>query len=70
MSSDSTVSVDLKTLTGVKRSSLAKGLKVRWTDVQEDGKTVEQEERFLWVANRDDLFARLVGTQSGQWLHS
>ncbi|KAI0094874.1 hypothetical protein BDY19DRAFT_915067 [Irpex rosettiformis] len=64
-----TVTIDLKKLTGVKRSSLTKGLKVRWTNTQEDGKTAEQEERFLCVIGRDDLFARLVGSQSGRWLH-
>ncbi|KAI0692762.1 hypothetical protein BC835DRAFT_1277038 [Cytidiella melzeri] len=64
-----TMTVNLKNLTGAKRSGLAKGLKLSWTDVQEDGETTEQEERFLWVGGRDDLFARLVGNQSKQWLH-
>lgn len=64
-----TLTVDLKNLTWVKRSSLANGLKIRWTSVDDEGKTSEQEERFLWVVGRDDLFARLVGSQSRQWLH-
>lgn len=65
-----TIKIDLKTLIGVKRSGIAKGLKLGWTEVQEDGTTTEREERFLWVAGRDELFARLVGSQSGRWLHS
>ena len=59
------MTIDLKALTGVKRSGLTKGLKVRWTTQD----NTEHEEKFFWVVGRDDLFARLVGSQSGRWLH-
>jgi GRAM domain-containing protein 4 len=69
MSDAPTLIIDLKNLTRVKRSSLANGLKVHWTSVDNNGNTSELEERFLWVVGRDDLFARLVGSQSRQWRH-
>lgn len=63
-----TLTVDLKTLVGVKRSGLAKGLRIRWCETLENGVVEEKEEKFLFVSERDDLFARLIGTQSRRWL--
>jgi len=54
-------------LRGVKRSGLMKGISITWAPEElTDGE--EKEERFHWVGNRDELFARLVGSDGGSWI--
>lgn len=67
-SSTRAVTIDLKTIVGVKRSSLANGLRIRWSETRNNATTEEGNEKFLWVSGRDDLFARLIGSQSRRWL--
>lgn len=67
-SSAATTTVDLKSLIGVKRSSLAKGLRIRWSETQPNGIDEEKEEKFLCVSQRDELFAKLIGVQGRRWL--
>ncbi|KAG1825922.1 uncharacterized protein BJ212DRAFT_1443943 [Suillus subaureus] len=51
-------------LCGVKKTGLMKGLLISWVD-DEDGQI---EEKFHWVGNRDELFARLLGPDSARWM--
>lgn len=54
-------------LCGVKKTGLIKGLLVSWVD-GEEGHGKETEEKFHWVGNRDELFARLLGPDSARWM--
>jgi hypothetical protein len=60
------LAVPRASIRGVKKTDAlaVKGLAVRWTD--ENG--YERVEKFLWVKNRDDAFARLVSGGQQQWL--
>lgn len=60
-SSKPEISIKLERILAVKKSGVAKGLKVRWTEPDANGVEEERTERFLWVGDRDTLFARLVG---------
>ncbi|KIJ21764.1 hypothetical protein PAXINDRAFT_64721 [Paxillus involutus ATCC 200175] len=54
-------------LRGVKKSGLVKGISMVWVPTDSvDGR--EREERFHWVGNRDELFARLLGPDGGRWM--
>ncbi|KAF9229271.1 hypothetical protein BS17DRAFT_824514, partial [Gyrodon lividus] len=54
-------------LRGVKKSGLVKGISIMWVPTDSvDGR--EREERFHWVGNRDELFARLLGPDGGRWM--
>ncbi|KAF8846368.1 hypothetical protein BDN67DRAFT_39548 [Paxillus ammoniavirescens] len=54
-------------LRGVKKSGLVKGISMTWVPTDSvDGR--EREERFHWVGNRDELFARLLGPDGGRWM--
>lgn len=54
-------------LRGVRRSGLMKGIAIAWAPEESmDGE--EREEKFHWVGNRDELFARLVGSDGGSWI--
>jgi len=55
-------------LRGVKKSGLARGISITWVV---EGLMEEREDKFHWVANRDELFARLSvgsGSDGGRWL--
>ena len=64
-SSKPELSINLKDVLAVKKSGVTRGLKIRWVET-ESGE--EREERFLWVGDRDNLFARLVGWNGRRWL--
>ncbi|KAH6917395.1 hypothetical protein BKA70DRAFT_1487177 [Coprinopsis sp. MPI-PUGE-AT-0042] len=53
-------------ISGVKKIGLLKGLRISWQKTEE-GHSKEEEFKFSWVANRDDLFARLVGLGKQRW---
>lgn len=64
MSSNPTVTIILSRLQGVKKAGLMKGLTLKWrTDDDRD-----KEEIFRWVANREEMFARLIGLEGKQWI--
>jgi len=44
-----------------------KGLLISWI-VSENGREREIEEKFRWVGDRDDLFARLLGPNGARWM--
>ncbi|KAG0708846.1 hypothetical protein DFH29DRAFT_1035823 [Suillus ampliporus] len=54
-------------LCGVKKAGLMKGLLITWVE-DEEGRGREIEEKFHWVGNRDDLFARLLGPDGARWM--
>lgn len=60
------LNIPLNDLRAVKKVGLLKGLSVLWFD-RNTGE--EREEKFKWVGNRDELFARLVGASEGRrWM--
>ncbi|KAG1757589.1 hypothetical protein EDB19DRAFT_1901101 [Suillus lakei] len=54
-------------LCGVKKTGLMKGLLISWVE-DEEGRGKEIEEKFHWVGNRDELFARLLGPDGARWM--
>jgi GRAM domain-containing protein 4 len=63
--------IHLGSILAVKKSGVARGLKIRWTDTGPDGVLQdEREERFFWVGDRDNLFARLVSRNAQRRLGS
>jgi hypothetical protein len=67
MSSTAKVTIAFSDLRGVKKTGLLQGLSLRWAETQDDNGT-EKEERFIWVGDRDELFARLIGPNGQRWL--
>lgn len=64
MSATAKITIPFCQLQGVKKTGLLKGLSLRWSD--ERGGS--NEEKFMWVGNRDELFARLIGPDRRRWL--
>jgi hypothetical protein len=62
MSSSAKVVIPLDQITGIKKG-FSKAI-----SIQLPGDGTPNIERFLWVYERDDLFARLVGTGGRKWL--
>jgi GRAM domain-containing protein 4 len=67
MSSAAKVTIAFSDLRGVKKTGLLQGLSLRWAETQ-DNRETEKEERFIWVGDRDELFARLIGPNGQRWL--
>ncbi|ESK86647.1 hypothetical protein Moror_9708 [Moniliophthora roreri MCA 2997] len=65
MSPNPKVSFPMSYLVSVKKAGLLKGLTIKWCDPR-DGQ--EHEEVFKWVGGRDELFARLIGTDARKWM--
>lgn len=66
ISASATVTVAFSDLRGVKKTGIFKGLSVRWAESEGGG--TEKEEKFMWVGDRDELFARLIGPDGRRWL--
>ncbi|KAI6047648.1 hypothetical protein EDC04DRAFT_2863857 [Pisolithus marmoratus] len=62
------LTVPFSQLRGVKKTGLAKGLVITWVATDQDTQDVVKEERFHWVGDRDQLFARLLGHGGGRWM--
>jgi len=58
--------IPLSAVKGVKKTGLLKGLYIRWSDPTDDSE--QREEKFVWIRGRDELFARLVGTEGRKWI--
>ncbi|KAI0655105.1 hypothetical protein C8Q70DRAFT_924356 [Cubamyces menziesii] len=67
LSSSPTISIPLADVTGVKKSSLMKGIEIHYAETGPDGSRAEKEVKFLFVGSRDDLFARLVSYGGKRW---
>jgi len=67
MSQNAKVIIQLSSVKGVKKAGLLKGLHIRWTETA-DGIKEQKEDKFLWVGSRDDLFARLIGSDGRRWM--
>jgi hypothetical protein len=68
VSFDPKVIISLHDITCVKKVGLLKGLDIFSSAVDPDGHKVDGEERFIWINNRDELFARIVsGDNRTRW---
>ncbi|KAE9408089.1 hypothetical protein BT96DRAFT_21652 [Gymnopus androsaceus JB14] len=61
------LSIPFTDLRGVKKTGLLKGLTIKWMSL-ESGEGEIQQEVFLWVGGRDEIFARLIGTDVKRWM--
>ncbi|KJA29117.1 hypothetical protein HYPSUDRAFT_61151 [Hypholoma sublateritium FD-334 SS-4] len=61
------VVIPLTAVKGVKKAGLLKGLNIRWDD-SIDGLKEKKEDKFSWIGSRDELFARLVGSDGKRWM--
>jgi GRAM domain-containing protein 4 len=68
MSANARITISLIDLRGVKKMGLLRGLSLRWRPSQDDANVMEKEEKFMWVGDRDELFARLIGQDGRRWL--
>lgn len=68
MSSTAKIAIAVSDIRGVKKTGLFKGLCLRWVEMQDDDNVIEKEEKFIWVGERDELFARLIGPDGRRWL--
>jgi len=69
LSKNAKLTIPLSSIRGVKKTGMLKGLNIRWStdSAGSNGQKTEFEETFLWVGERDDLFARLVSSDS-RWI--
>ncbi|KAF9478527.1 hypothetical protein BDN70DRAFT_879870 [Pholiota conissans] len=67
MSQTAKLIVPLAAVKGVKKAGLLKGLNIRWYK-SVNGMKEHKEDKFVWVGSRDELFARLVGSNGRQWM--
>ncbi|KAJ3988572.1 hypothetical protein F5890DRAFT_383607 [Lentinula detonsa] len=61
------VAIPLTDIRGVKKTGLLRGLTVKWIDLTND-EDKHKEEVFPWVGGRDEIFARLIGTDVKRWM--
>ncbi|KAH9919070.1 uncharacterized protein B0H18DRAFT_1029023 [Fomitopsis serialis] len=69
LSTTAKVAIPSDAIGGIKRTSPMRGLNVRWVRHHDDGQDEEREEKFLWVGDRDELFARLVAWGGHRWMN-
>ena len=67
LASRPSLTVPLTDITGVKKTSLTKGIDVHYTETRPDGTREEKEANFMFVGSRSDLFARLVSWGGRRW---
>ena len=60
LSSHAILTIPLPDITGVRKTSITKGVDVHYTVTREDGTREEKAANFMFVGSRSDLFARLV----------
>ncbi|KAJ4486111.1 hypothetical protein J3R30DRAFT_3444125 [Lentinula aciculospora] len=61
------LAIPLTDIRGAKKTGLLKGLSVKWIDSSND-ENKHREEVFPWVGGRDEIFARLIGTDVKRWM--
>jgi len=67
MSQTAKLVVPLSAVKGIKKAGLLKGLHIRWSCTSDEAKE-EKEDKFMWIGSRDELFARLVGSDGKRWM--
>jgi len=67
MSQTPKISLSLAAVKGVKKTGFLKGLSLRWSETLNETQELK-EEKFMWIGGRDELFARLVGTDGRRWI--
>ena len=55
--------------TGIKKKGMLKGLAITWKGQDEHGNVQEHEDIFRWIGGRDEVFARLLGSDGRRWLN-
>jgi len=60
---DAKIIIALTAIKRVKKVGMLKGLQIQWNDVSGD-----KEDKFLWIGERDDLFARLMALGGRRWV--
>ncbi|PPQ80817.1 hypothetical protein CVT25_001942 [Psilocybe cyanescens] len=68
MSQSPKLTIRLASIKGVKKSGLLKGLQIRWNASTEEKTKEMKEDKFIWVGERDEVFARLVGSDGKRWM--
>jgi len=63
-SSRSRLTISLQDVTGVKKTGVLKGLEIVWSAPTVDGYKYEKAEKFKWINNRDELFARVISANT------
>ena len=63
-SSRSRLTISLQDVIGVKKSGVLKGLEIVWSAPIMDGYKYEKAEKFKWINNRDELFARVISANT------
>ncbi|KAF9526494.1 hypothetical protein CPB83DRAFT_896154 [Crepidotus variabilis] len=66
LSQNAKAMIPLTAVKGVKKTGLFKGINIRWNDPVEPSKE-QREDKFHWVGNRDELFARLIAAEGIRW---
>ncbi|KII94384.1 hypothetical protein PLICRDRAFT_172032 [Plicaturopsis crispa FD-325 SS-3] len=71
MAQHAKVTIPFPELLGVKKTGMLKGLSLRWAETLGDGlRGDEIQEKFMWVGGRDELFARLIGSDGKRWMRA
>lgn len=69
ISLDPSVTVSLQDIKGVKKVGILKGLDILLTTADADGGKSDKLEKFIWVNNRDELFARIISINNNvKWM--
>lgn len=67
MSLDPKFIIPLKRIYSVKKAGMLNGLHMH-AALGDGPETGEREEKFKWIGGRDEVFARLVGTEGRRWM--
>lgn len=69
-SSSPKITIPCGDVTGIKKSGLLKGLTITWNGKNAEDEVEEKIEVFRWVGGRDEVFARMLGTNGRKWVKS
>lgn len=68
-STRSRLTISLQDIKGVKKAGVLKGLEITWSAPNMDSHKIDKLEKFRWINNRDELFARMISANSGmKWI--
>jgi hypothetical protein len=60
----------LQDIKGVKKIGVLKGLEIIWADAGIGGHKIDKSEKFRWINNRDELFARVISANNHmKWMN-
>ncbi|KAI0052885.1 hypothetical protein FA95DRAFT_1586455 [Auriscalpium vulgare] len=61
------ITIPVESVTGIKKSGLLKGLTISWCAKSDEGNE-DRTEVFRWIGGRDEVFARLLGSNGRKWV--